>query len=144
MDYTSTQRRLLAKHEVRLHKHNERERFLKSSDRDHQSCECARGVEQHTHSVLIRTPRTIGSHFHVTHHTLCQLSLLPYHPVSLLFEVDRTRMEADLLLVCGKVTAVVSLLFWFVINFTDTNGTVYTRDIFLQHLHCPQGLMVRQ
>ena len=118
--------------------------FEKSSDRDQQPRDLSEGVEQHTHSVLIRTPRTIGSHFHATHHTLCQLSLLPYHPVPLLFEVERTRMEADLLLVCGKVIAVVSLLFWFVIHPTGPNGTVYTRDIFLQHLQCPQGLTVRQ
>ena len=83
-------------------------------------------VEQHTR--LEQTPRRHV--FSGTHHNLFQISLLFVAISVFSFEVESNLNGSRLPFCVRKCIIVVSHLFWFVIHFTDTDGTVYTHNTF--------------
>ena len=78
MEYDSTQCWVLAKQEVLVPKHKNRERIIPSPHKAIKNIAIWAGrVEQHTHSVHVSTPRTAGFQLHATHR-FQTLLLLPF------------------------------------------------------------------
>ena len=80
-------------------------------------------AEEHKHFVHVGAQRTVCFQWHATHRFQICL-LLPFSQYDDVLS-RRTRMEAGVLWCVERYVTVVSRPFWFVIHFTDTNGTVY-------------------